>query len=72
MIVLAVVIVVSYHEIMSQSKTSFNGFDLVDKTGNIRKPNDYRDHYQMLGTFTVINAIPMSGGSPSEEGKDMH
>ena len=33
----------------------FTGFDLVDKTGNIRKPADYRDFYQLLGTYTVLD-----------------
>lgn len=38
----------------SSSKTtgSFKGYDLVDKTGNIRKPADVRDLYQFLGTYT--------------------
>jgi Cytochrome P460 len=67
-VVLAVVIVLSYHEVKSQGATSFSGFDLVDKTGNIRKPDGYRDHYQILGTFTVFSAIPMASGSPSEQG----
>src|SRR5919204_4153124 len=52
-VVLAVVIALSYHEVKSQGATSFSGFDLVDKTGNIRKPADYRDLYQALGTFAV-------------------
>ena len=34
---------------------SFNGFELVDKTANIRKPADYRDHYQSLGTWAVLD-----------------
>ena len=37
------------------STKTFNGFDLVDKSGNIRKPADYRDLYQLLGTFTVLD-----------------
>jgi hypothetical protein len=57
-VVLALVIALSYHEVKSQGATSFSGFDLVDKTGNIRKPDGYRDLYQILGTFTVLNAIP--------------
>ena len=28
-----------------------NGFDLVDSSGNIRKPADFRDLYQLLGTY---------------------
>jgi hypothetical protein len=71
-VVLAVVIALSYHEVKSQGATSFSGFDLVDKTGNIRKPSGYRDHYQILGTFTVFNAIPMVSGSPSEKGGESH
>jgi hypothetical protein len=71
-VVLAVVIALSYHEVKSQGATSFSGFDLVDKTGNIRKPDGYRDHYQILGTFTVFNAIPMASGSPSEKGGESH
>jgi hypothetical protein len=67
-VVLAVVIALSYHEVKSQGTTSYSGFDLVDKTGNIRKPDGYRDHYQILGTFTVFSAIPMASGSPSEQG----
>jgi hypothetical protein len=39
----------------SQSKDSFNGFDLVDKAGNIAKPKDYRDKYQSLGAYTVLD-----------------
>jgi hypothetical protein len=33
-----------------QARNSFDGFALVDKSGNIRKPTDYRDLYQTLGT----------------------
>jgi hypothetical protein len=29
--------------------------DLVDAKGNIRKPADYRDRYQALGVYTVLN-----------------
>jgi cytochrome P460 len=52
-VVLAVVIALSYHEVKSEGTMSYSGFDLVDKTGNIRKPADYRDLYQALGTFAV-------------------
>jgi len=39
----------------SQTASSFKGYELVDKTGNIRKPDDYRDHYEILGTWTVLD-----------------
>ena len=29
--------------------------DLVDANGNIRKPPDYRDRYQVLGAYTVLD-----------------
>ena len=34
-VVLAVVIALSYHAVKPQGTTSYGGFDLVDKTGNI-------------------------------------
>ncbi len=40
----------------SQSRNSFDGFRLVDKTGNIQKPADYRDLYQTLGTYMVLDS----------------
>jgi Cytochrome P460 len=49
------VILAGYQQVKSQSNSSYNGFDLVDKTGNIRKPSDYRDHYQALGSYTVLD-----------------
>ena len=30
--------------------------DLVDTNGNIRRPPDYRDRYQLLGVYTVLDA----------------
>jgi hypothetical protein len=38
-----------------QGNEFFDGFKLVDKTGNIRKPADYRDTFQMLGSWTVLD-----------------
>jgi hypothetical protein len=32
-----------------------SGFDLVDKAGNIRIPPGYRDLYQALGTYAVLD-----------------
>jgi hypothetical protein len=47
---------------------SFNGYELVDKTGNIRKPAAYRDRYPVLGAYTVIdpkgNQIHFTYASP--------
>ena len=39
----------------AQSKRSGDGFNLVDKAGNLRKPVDYRDLYQMIGAYTVLD-----------------
>ena len=46
-----------------QAKDSFDGFALVDKSGNVRKPTDYRDLYQTLGTYLVLDP---------KEGNQMH
>ena len=44
---------------IAQGKESFDGFKLVDKTGNIRKPVDYRDIYKCLvpGLCSIQRAI---------------
>ena len=39
----------------SSRAANFNGYELVDRTGNIRKPADYRDHYQSFGTWAVLD-----------------
>ncbi len=58
-VVLTLVASASYQalnpQVKSQRPTSFNGYELVDKTGNIRKPADYRDHYEILGTWVVLD-----------------
>ena len=41
--------------IHSQTAGTFNGYELVDKTGNIRKPADFREHYQLLGAWWVMD-----------------
>jgi hypothetical protein len=61
-VILVLVILAPPHPVRSQNAKSFNGFDLVDKSGNIRKPADYRDLYQFLGTYTVLDP----------EGNQMH
>jgi hypothetical protein len=54
-LVLSLTALGSFREVAAQSKESSDGFKLVDKTGNIRKPADYRDLYQMLGTYMVLD-----------------
>jgi len=51
--ILAVLALAGYAEVKPQN--NYSGFDLVDKTGNIRKPTDYRDRYQPLGTYMVLD-----------------
>src|SRR5215470_19561560 len=50
-VVLTLVILGGYQLVSSQGSPSYNGFDLVDKTGNIRKPSDYRDKFQAFGVY---------------------
>jgi hypothetical protein len=54
-LILALVVLTGQQPVRSQSKGSANGFDLVDKTGNIRKPADVRDLYQALGMYTPVD-----------------
>lgn len=51
--VAALVVLTGHQPISSQELSSRSGFDLVDKAGNIRKPQEVRDLYQLLGTYTV-------------------
>jgi hypothetical protein len=52
---LSLLVLICFREVAAQSKESFDGFMLVDKTGNIARPDDYRDRYQVLGAYTVID-----------------
>jgi len=55
LVVLSLLMLAAYQQSKPQTKTQDNSNynELVDKTGNIRKPADYRDGYQALGTFFV-------------------
>ena len=55
LVVLALLILAGYQQVRPQSGKSYNGLDLVDKAGNIRKPMGVRDSYQALGTFVVLD-----------------
>jgi len=51
----ALIVLAGYRQVKSQNQSTSNGFDLVDKTGNIRKPADFRDLYQVLGVYTPVD-----------------
>lgn len=53
-LILPLIILASY-QVRSQSKGGSDGFALVDKSGIIHKPADYRDRYQALGVFSVAD-----------------
>lgn len=55
LILILALITLAGYQVQSQSNATFNGFDLVDKAGNIRKPANYRDLYQSLGMFSVVD-----------------
>ena len=58
LLVLSLVALIGHQPASSQrahSSQSFNGYELVDKAGNIHKPADYRDRYELLGTYTVLD-----------------
>jgi hypothetical protein len=54
-LIVVLVVLTGQQTLRSQSKGSANGFDLVDNTGNIRKPADFRDLYQELGVYTPVD-----------------
>ena len=54
-VVFALVVLASHRPVKAQGRTMLNGYELVDKAGNIRKPTDYRDRYELLGTYTVLD-----------------
>jgi hypothetical protein len=72
LLVLALVVLTAYQSINSQTAGSFNGFDLVDQMGNIRKPADVRDLYQLLGTYTVFEPTSMVALGSKSESDEMH
>ena len=53
--VLLLVMLTAGEHVTSQTTGSYGGWDLVDKTGNIRKPADFRDLYQALGVYTPVD-----------------
>jgi len=55
MVVLALVVLACYPQVKSQTESPSKGFGLVDKTGNIRKPADFKDLYQTLGVYTPVD-----------------
>ncbi len=55
LVILTLVVLAGYQPANSQKANRFNGFELVDKTGNISKLTDYRDGYELLGTYTVLD-----------------
>jgi len=54
-VILTLVVLVGYVLVNAQKTDTFKGFELVDKTGNIRKPADFRDLYQALGVYTPVD-----------------
>jgi hypothetical protein len=54
-IILALVIMTGRQQLRSQGKPGSSGFDLVDAKGDIRKPAEYRERYEALGTYTVLD-----------------
>ena len=43
------------YEQLKPSAQTFHGFDLVNKTGNISRPSDFRDRYEVLGSYLVLD-----------------
>ena len=54
-VLLTLIILAGHEQPKPQTNNGHNGFDLVDETGNIRKPSDVRDRFQALGTYMVLD-----------------
>ena len=54
-VLLTLIILAGHEQPKPQANNGHNGFDLVDETGNIRKPSDVRDRFQALGTYMVLD-----------------
>jgi hypothetical protein len=54
-VILALAILTPCTSVHSQRAKELNGFAPDDKSGNISKPADYRDRYELLGTYTIID-----------------
>src|SRR5215471_13765063 len=54
-VVVALLVLAAYQQSRPQANSNYDGLDLVDKSGIIRKPSDYRDRYQALGVFSVAD-----------------
>jgi hypothetical protein len=52
---IAVLLLLALAQPQPQTPYKYDGFDLVDKAGNIRKPSDFRERYQAIGTYMVLN-----------------
>jgi hypothetical protein len=55
LVVLALVALAGFRQTESGRSSSFNGFNLVDEKGNIRKPSNYRDGYRTLGVWAILD-----------------
>jgi len=53
--VVALAVVAGASRVQSRDQGTRSGFELVDKAGNIRIPPGYRDRYQALGTYAVLD-----------------
>jgi len=68
-VVLALAVLTGDQPVNSQAAgKTFNGFELVDKTGNIRKPVGFRDQYELFGSWFVLdptgNQVHITYASP--------
>jgi Cytochrome P460 len=62
MLAFSLALLTLFLEVTPGSGAQNDKFDLVDANGNIRKPADYRDRYQALGVYTVLD----------QKGNEMH
>ena len=55
MFFLTLLILAGYQQVKPQAGDGYNGWALVDKAGNISKPQGFRDNYAALGTYMILD-----------------
>jgi Cytochrome P460 len=71
-LVLAVVLLFILVSVTPRGGAQDLRLDLVDAKGNIRKPQGYRDRYQMLGAYVVLDPTSMVADALKANADEMH
>jgi hypothetical protein len=71
-IALALALLTAFLGVTLRGGTQDGSLDLIDAKGTIRKPPGYRDRYQLLGAFMVLDPTSMAPDAPKSNGDELH